>query len=53
MFCPCVLLPSHANVVRPDHTLPPLFVAMFRNTPDVGTVMSCAPVETWISSNAS
>ncbi len=53
MFWVCVSLPDQANVVRPDQTLPPLFVAMFRNTPDVGTVMSCAPVETWISSNAS
>ena len=35
------------------HWLPPLLVTMFRKTPPVGTVMSCAPVETWMSSNAS
>ena len=53
MFCDCVASPSHANVVRPRHTSVPLFVTMLRNTPLVGTVMSCAPVDTWMSSNAS
>ena len=53
MFCVCVASPSHANVARPRQTSVPLLVTMFRNTPLVGTVMSCAPVETWMSSNAS
>ena len=50
---PWVPAPSQVNVVPPFHLLPPVFVIMFRNTPEVGTVMSCAPVETWMSSNAS
>ena len=45
--------PVQVNVVLPFHLLPPVFVIMFRNTPEVGTVMSCAPVDTWMSSNAS
>ena len=53
MFELCVPLPSQANVVRPAHLLPPLLVTMLRKTPPVGTVMSCAPVDTWMSSKAS
>ena len=53
MFCVCVASPSHAPVNRPRQFSPPLLVTMLRNTPLVGTVMSCAPVETWMSSNAS
>ena len=50
---PCSESPVHVNVVLPFHLLPPVFVIMFRKTPEVGTVMSCAPVDTWMSSNAS
>jgi hypothetical protein len=53
MFWVCVASPSQVPVARPCHASPPLLVTMFRNTPLVGTVMSCAPVETWMSSNAS
>ena len=28
------------NVLVPAHLLPPVFVIMFRNTPEVGTVMA-------------
>src|SRR5262249_29109737 len=50
---PCSESAVQVNVVPPDHLLPPVLVTMLRNTPDVGTVMSCAPVDTWMSSNAS
>ena len=50
---PCSESPVQVNVVLPLHLLPPVLVTMFRKTPEVGTVMSCAPVETWMSSNAS
>src|SRR5258706_1312883 len=50
---PCSCCPVHVNVLLPPHLLPPVFVIMFRKTPEVGTVMSCAPVETWMSSKAS
>ncbi len=46
MFWVCVASPSQANVARPFHCSPPLLVTMLRKTPLVGTVMSCAPVET-------
>ena len=49
----CSCWPVHVNVEEPAHLLPPVFVIMFRKTPEVGTVMSCAPVDTWMSSNAS
>src|SRR5438552_10835150 len=49
----CSCCPVQVNVGPPCHLLPPVFVIMFRKTPDVGTVMSCAPVDTWMSSNAS
>src|SRR4051812_15821611 len=44
---PCRLSLRNVNVVAPFHLLPPVFVIMFRKTPDVGTVMSCDPVDTW------
>src|SRR5215831_11314686 len=44
---PCSCWPVHVKVGPPCHRLPPVLVIMLRNTPEVGTVMSCAPVDTW------
>src|SRR5437762_13608341 len=49
----CSCWPVHVNVEEPAHLLPPVFVIMFRKTPEVGTVMSCAPGDTGMSSTAS
>src|SRR3954447_13193392 len=40
---PCMLSFRYVTVVLPFHLLPPVFVIMFRNTPEVCTVISCDP----------